>query len=330
MSYIGFVEIHRPGMISGWCIDKEDPTTPVKIDLYCEDVLVRSFRAENYRPDIASRYKSPKSGFSFAIQDSLEKLLPAGTLINVRTPDGNTLPLLREEGVTHVGYSNGIERLKEKFEKGFIIDKWGSVKQPFKSMSKTKRKSYALGMRDMSEYFSERFGITLFLHYGSLLGFARGGLFIDHDDDTDMSYVIRASSLEEVSNTFYSIAHVIKDDGHDIRVDGTGQMHIKLKSSKNPGTDVFASWLEPNSMFYTYFGVGGILHDPFAIREGNIEGVTCNVPLHYKRLLECTYGPQWKTPDPEFQWYTPQGVLDKMNSLKSFGASSARIINIPR
>lgn len=327
MPFIGFIEMHNSGMFGGWCIDKDEPEKPVSLEIYCGDVKIRTIRSENYRPDIEKRFKSPRSGFNLPIQESLRNILPKGTILTAKAPDGTVLEPVSKGNIQPIGNSDDEAKLTETLSRGLIVDKWGCVKTPFRAMSLEDRKKHAEGMAELTTLFNQRFGISLFIHYGTLLGYAREKSFIPHDDDTDLSFVIKADYIEQVADRFYDIANALKEDGHFVRVDGTGQMHVQLKGSSNKGSDIFASWHQADGVFNTYFGVSGVIYDQFTTFKDTFEGVEVNIPTNYERLLHCTYGPKWKTPDPTFQWYTPQHIVDKMSALRAIGASRAKDTN---
>jgi hypothetical protein len=321
VAYQGLIEVHHSKSLSGWCFNEGNRTEPCRLGIYCDDQLLRTVLADAPRDDIMRGHKAYKSGFSLPITPSLSSLLPANTILKVKAPDGTELPLYKPEKIELVGTTDDEgSMLRAKLSAGYFVDKWGSVKLSFKGMPAAHRALYAQGMVDLTEYFSERFGITLFPHYGTLLGYARAKSFLPHDDDTDMSFVIHASYIEEVAETFLRLADEIIADGHFVGITATGQMHVRMKDKKHIGSDIFASWLSARGDFRTYFGVGGKLAKPdITFFRDRIEGVELNIPRNYEELLSFAYGPNWQTPDPSFQWVIPPSIRDQMDALKTLG-----------
>lgn len=327
MDYVGYVELHGRGTLSGWCVNRRNVHNAVTLDLYCGDVKIRSLRADNHRPDIEALYAAPRSGFFLPINDKLDDLLPLNTVIQVRDPAGISLPILSPEAIQPFGKAEDFSGLSEAINQGYRINKWGNLKRVFSSMEYQEKKKYSDGLSEMTEYFQNNFGITLFPHYGTLLGYARGKNFIPHDDDTDMSFCIRADYIEQVADHFLRIATFLKNRGHEVQVVAAGQMYVQLSGSQNYGCDIFASWIQSDGTFNTYFGVSGTVYDPFSTFEDRINGSKVKIPTHFRRILQCTYGPDWEKPDPDFQWKAAEEITNKMNALKEVGKSRVQLIN---
>jgi|GEM_PF-2854247 len=77
--YNGFIDKVENGIIYGWACNKQDLKKPVMVDIYIDDVHIKSCSAELYRRDIEQALGSAKHGFTFDIDEEL-----APKLANVR------------------------------------------------------------------------------------------------------------------------------------------------------------------------------------------------------------------------------------------------------
>lgn len=306
MPYIGQIDQHTPTVIQGSCVDSEQEGATL-LNICWGDTTLRTIQTDGSR-------------FSFEFDKRFTALLPEGTYLQVRLPDGSFLD--RNPSLSTIGEAtDGGEKLLGQLKSGYVVDKWGSLKLPFSAKTPEQRSKLAQGMADVTAYFQDRFEKTLFPHYGTLLGYARSKEFIPHDDDTDMSYVSHAETIEDAVNEFYDIMAALKAEGHHIWVVDAGQASVTLKGYNHTGPDVFLSWQKPDGTFFTYFGVLGEIDNHLSFIKDEFEGVTLNIPTNYEQLLQITYGPTWKIPDPDFRWEEPQHLAEMVALFRSAGAA---------
>ncbi len=66
----GQLDVFSERMLMGWAIDTQDPTAPVEISLYIDDVHVGDFATRYDRPDVSKALRLPvKAGFAFSFAD---------------------------------------------------------------------------------------------------------------------------------------------------------------------------------------------------------------------------------------------------------------------
>jgi hypothetical protein len=325
----GFVEIHNENSVSGWCIDKTNTNAPVELDVFCGDLWLTRIRTDIHRTDIFRAYNAPKSGFSFEIRASLRDLLPKNTLLRIIANESFALPYLFQEKIVGIGLANDNgTKLTKILLQGCYVNKWGEIRRPFSSMSAACRAEYVQSLADIHNYFINTFGLPIFPHYGTLLGYARGGAFLPHDDDIDMSFLTNARSIEEVAEDFFEIADKLISDGHYVNIVAAGQMHVKLADKNHAVIDIFSSWIDRDREFRTYFGVGGTLkYRGLAFEIGTLEGVDLLIPSNFEEILSFTYGPTWRVPDPMFKWSIPPKLREQMEALKRIGSDRLGVFN---
>lgn len=257
-------------------------------------------------------------GFWFAIHPSLVKMLPIGTILKVKDAFGKELPHTRNAKITPIGSAiDGGENLLSALNQGHLIDKWGALKIPF-SAQVDKRKRYAKEMNSVITFFNKR-DIIAFPHYGTLLGLIREGKFIDHDDDVDLSIAIYDKNLKSVVNSYYDIVEQLIEEGHRVDLIETGQIQFRQKGSDGPLLDIFLTWGINRLEFNSYFGVVGSLSKPLDFVEAELEGYKVKIPSLATEVIELTFGPNWKTPDPSFVWQPPARVKEIMEEIKNEG-----------
>lgn len=301
--------------------DKELRQTPVTLGLYWDDVLLRRGYTNRIREDIKRGYQADKAGFQFPLRESLTNLLPEGTTLRVDTlEEPRSLEFLREPEPVGRAVDGG-EALRAKLAAGCHIDHWGALKMPF-GESESRRRRYSDGIKRVEEEFRVRYGKVVFPFFGTLLGYAREGRFLAHDDDVDTAYLSRGNTLEEVAAEFWMIAEDLRERGHYAGTVATGQMHVRLRDSTLPGVDVFSAWLTPDGSFYCPPYVGGRQVGLMAFKEIELEGNTFVAPEDHERFLEMAYGPGWRTPDPLYQMVRPPETAEVMTALKLLGPQS--------
>jgi hypothetical protein len=302
--YSGSVTHHTSSDIRGMCRDEAEPDKPVKLDLFWGDMRLRTVVSE-------------RGQFKFGFDPSFTDLLPVNTFLALKFPTGETLDRICNAPIgtaTDCG-----AKLRTMLSNGYVLDKWGGLKLPFSAKSAEQRAAYAQSMCDVTHYFEDKFGVTLFPAYGSLLGYARSKSFIPHDDDTDMSYVSNASTIEEAVHHFFDMMDVIKADGHNLWIVDAGQASVSLKYGGGTGTDIFTSRHESSGRFFTYFGVLGQIGKPLTFTPDLLENSRVNIPDNYEEILEITYGPTWRTPDPDFAWSQPRALAEMVLSFQKAG-----------
>ena len=320
MSFSGEVTIHNDQLLSGWCIRSDKPEELTSVAVYFEEIFLKSVVANLPCPEAESMFGTNHGCFWLALDAGLIALLPKNSRLRVETSNGEILPERLTDLVSPVGGSmDKGKKLRRLLAKGYTLDKWGGLKQPFAIQSKKDKSEWLDSLSAVSVYFKENFDLTIFPHYGTLLGYAKGKTFLRHDDDVDVSYYLQEASVKKVSNHFYECASHLIRSGHECHVLATGQMHVKMRGQKRI-IDVFTSWQNQKNVFSSYFAVSGKLSSQLTFFEDHFEGLSVNIPVQFKEILTLTYGPKWNIPDPYFH-FTPSDEVGKlMKSLEAFGS----------
>lgn len=154
-------------------------------------------------------------------------------------------------------------------------------------------------------------GIAAFPAFGSLLGLVREGSFLKHDDDIDIGVIMDESfSWTEVKNALESIGLT---SFREFGFDGTvTEQAYRFKNCL--GVDIFlfipASDYECEVYFYTYITdaqgshiivKGQRIPKPKECKQLEYQEYLIPIPDCSEKMLRCTYGPGWQTPDPNWQ-----------------------------
>ncbi len=268
-----------------------------------EDPIV----ANIYRPDKQGSNTSAYCGFKLSITSNskvptnLLSCMPKDSRITVMVCGA---PLGYKSNVNNIieGRSEDNKELAKKITEGWIVNKDGW----FIPSLKAKGDKWALRVfkdyRTAKAILKENFGYDLCVAYGTLLGLVRDNALIGHDDDIDTFYISRKTKIEDVINESHDIYDTFISLGY--RVDRLNNGLMQIFISDVGRFDLFTSWFDEET-FHLFFAVISReikKQDIFPVKSVNFMGGEVYIPAKSEKLLESTYGKNWMTPDPMFQW----------------------------
>lgn len=159
-------------------------------------------------------------------------------------------------------------------------------------------------------------GVEAFLAYGTLLGAVREGDFIGHDSDIDLGYVSRRTHPLDVVRESFRLQRELSRQGFLIdRYSGAAfKVTVVDAGGSDWGLDVFGGFLLEGRLYL--MGEIGTPYDErwiFPLSTSTLAGRTFPVPAAPEKLLEATYGPSWRVPDPAFHFETPRRTTRRLN-----------------
>jgi hypothetical protein len=165
-------------------------------------------------------------------------------------------------------------------------------------------------------------GVEAFLAYGTLLGAVRQGGLIGHDSDADLGYVSRFSHPVDVILESFRLQRHLNGLGFDTyRYSGIAfRVDVIEGDGFRRGLDVFGGFIaEPvgdrPAMLYLMGEIGARFEREWIhpLTTATLEGRTFPVPGRPEKLLEATYGPGWRVPDPAYHFETPRETVRRLN-----------------
>jgi tetratricopeptide (TPR) repeat protein len=150
----------------------------------------------------------------------------------------------------------------------------------------------------LRRYFCDQVGQPLLLMYGSLLGFHRDGDFIPGDDDLDLGFLTGTDGPAEAKQVAVTVAEQLLAEGFDVTTRFGGNL-LKLHAG-GAEIDVYPLWFRDGRL-WGYDAVEAEPGDVLPARTGQLRGVEVDVPRRPEVLLEGTYGPGWRWPEPGFR-----------------------------
>lgn len=159
-------------------------------------------------------------------------------------------------------------------------------------------------------------GIRPFLAYGTLLGAVREGALIGHDSDADLGYISEHTHPADVMLESMTIQRRLSEAGYRVtRYSGSAlKVTVIEGDGTHRGLDVFGGFMREGMLYL--MGEVGHPFEPdwlYPLAEAGLEGRQFPVPAVPEKLLEATYGPTWRVPDPAYKFETPRSVKRRLN-----------------
>ncbi len=159
-------------------------------------------------------------------------------------------------------------------------------------------------------------GVDAFPAYGTLLGAVREQNLIGHDNDVDLGYVSRHSHPLDVIRESFRLQRSLRERGHAVDRYSAAAFKVTVTEADGGvrGLDVFGGYFLDGRLYLM-----GEIGTPFAeewifpLGTCTLAGRTLPAPARPEKLLEATYGPGWKVPDPAFHFETPRTTHRRLN-----------------
>ncbi len=211
--------------------------------------------------------------------------------------------------------SAGRVRIVDGEGRPLIVDKAGDLQCGFAERGQATVDALLDALEDVMGRLSGA-GVDAFLAFGALLGAVRDGAFIPHDSDADVAYLSRHTSPVDVARESYALERVMIEAGYwTWRFSAADFKVIVPDPEGGRAIDVFAGFVV-DDVFYlmpevssTEFTAQVVL----PLGEVELHGRRITAPADPEALLEITYGPHWRIPDPSFKFETPRSVRRRLD-----------------
>ncbi len=159
-------------------------------------------------------------------------------------------------------------------------------------------------------------GVEAFPAYGTLLGAIREQDFIGHDSDVDLGYVSRHTHPLDVVRESYRLQRTLREQGYAVDRYSAAAFKVDVVEADGGvrGLDVFGGYFLDGTL-YLLGEIGTPFEEEWIFPLGTctLAGRTLPAPAQPERLLEATYGPGWRVPDPAFHFETPRTTARRLN-----------------
>lgn len=229
-------------------------------------------------------------------------------IAQVTVRDHVTHQVLLDEGLAFGSRQERV-RVVDPSGRPLALDKWGDLVQPFDSAD-----DGAIGVTleqtaEVLDALRSECGVPAFVTYGTLLGAVRDEELIGHDNDIDVAYLSAYDHPADIARESFQIQHKLSRRGWKVRRVSGGfvQVGFERPDTVVPHVDVFASFYALDR-FYQVFAVEAALPRAAILPLGEVtlHGKRLPAPADPEALLEATYGPSWRVPDPSFEFNAPE------------------------
>ena len=159
-------------------------------------------------------------------------------------------------------------------------------------------------------------GVDAFLAYGTLLGAVREQNLIGHDSDVDLGYVSRHTHPLDVIRESYRLQRDLRERGFDVDRYSAAAIKVDVVEADGGvrGLDVFGGYFLDGRL-YLMGEIGTPFKEEWIFPLGTctLADRTWPAPANAEKVLEATYGPAWKVPDPAFHFETPRSTHRRLN-----------------
>lgn len=197
-----------------------------------------------------------------------------------------------------------------------MIDKWGLLQRPFSGRGAAVVEQMIDITEEIIAVLDGELGIKAWLAFGSLLGAAREGKVIGHDSDVDLAYLSHQDSIVGMNREIFEITRVLRRAG--------------LRVLNKSGSFVTVLFTAPDGAVgsidvYSTFHLDGLLYETATVRAPvptsaieplstlEFEGRELPTPADPDAMLEVSYGPNWRVPDPSFQHTPPPSTTRRFD-----------------
>jgi SAM-dependent methyltransferase len=197
------------------------------------------------------------------------------------------------------------------------VDKAGRLHRMFGATDQALTEDVLDAVQQVLHDLREVCGLDAFLAFGCLLGAVRDGRMIGHDCDADVSYLSRHTHPFDIIRENKRAGEIMASLGWQITRMSAGDFKIWTKpgQGRRVGIDVFGAF-HVDGRLYMMPTVAAELPRSALLPVGEVtlEGRQVVAPARPEALLEATYGPGWRVPDPSFEYEPPRATIRRLNA----------------
>jgi hypothetical protein len=197
-----------------------------------------------------------------------------------------------------------------------IIDKWGLLQRPFDSRMDGLLGLLADESQRILDILQDTCGVPAWISFGTLLGAARNGKAIGHDSDVDLCYLSEKKTPAEAQRELWAIGRALRAADMRVLIRSGSFLTVQVPTPDGAGAGIDV---------YTTFFLDGLFYETATVRAPvprsavlpitpiEFEGRMLPGPADPAKLLEISYGPNWRVPDPSFQHQPGREIEDRFD-----------------
>ena len=249
-------------------------------------------------------------------------------------------------GVADVQFGSGPGRVDivDSAGRPVALTKWGRLNRTFATSDRAAVDGYLDQVQEVLEVLRADAGRPAFLAFGSLLGAVREGKLIGHDVDVDLGYFSAFDHPADIILEGFRIERVLRARGYDPVRENGGFLALFLPQldGTRRNLDIFTAFCHDGRLFQVHdIAVPGSEADVLPLSTVTFEGREMPAPARPEVFLEGAYGPDWRVPNPAFEFTTPRrdkrriggwfgGLRDRRDFWsRQYGAQADRIPRDP-
>jgi methyltransferase family protein len=266
------------------------------------DVCLDGRRVWSFRPD---RDGIPARNHRLTVPWPKALVHHLDGVADVELVDHLSHDLLHTQSDVRFGTGSGRVNVLDGEGNPLAVDKGGRLQRDFSNTEASARGEIMDALERVLHDLTHECGLDAFLMYGCLLGAVRDGHMIGHDSDADVAYLSRHHHPFDIIRECTAATRRMRALGwRVVRMSGANfKVWVPLADGRRCGIDVFGSF-HIGERFLVTGSLTGTLDRSALVPVGTVtlEGREIVAPARPEEVLEFTYGPAWRVPDPAFHF----------------------------
>ncbi|MFD0558320.1 tetratricopeptide repeat protein [Stackebrandtia endophytica] len=245
--------------------------------------------------------------FVYAAGRNALPYFPVTADITVTTADGQPLQAAAGGDLMRLSIPHGDGSAMKFARSGHTLDKKGGI--PYTSeQTRDRQDRYLRTYARVREFFETELDKSLFLIYGTLLGYHREGDFIKGDDDFDGGWISAHSEPQQVKAEAFDIIVELVKAGFVVSFNRRGRLlRVQLAEEvdeQDMHLDLHPIWFRNGNVWlHNNCSFPATREDFLPVTTGKLRDIEVAVPAATEKFLRNQYGASWNVPDPGFTYH---------------------------